>query len=86
MGFLSWIVLGLLAGLIARAVVPGEDPLGWVFTTLLGIGGAIVGGLAGTQLGMGSVDSLDLRSLGIALCGAIALLLIRRSITRGEVV
>jgi uncharacterized membrane protein YeaQ/YmgE (transglycosylase-associated protein family) len=81
MGFLSWILLGLLVGVIARILMPGDDPLGVIFTILLGIGGAIVGGYAATQLGYGSVAGFDLRSLVIATCGAVVLLLARRAFT-----
>lgn len=50
MGILSWIIFGLVAGLLARAIMPGKDPSGCVITTLLGIAGAIVGGFIGTLL------------------------------------
>ncbi|MGL4515061.1 MAG: GlsB/YeaQ/YmgE family stress response membrane protein [Lacipirellulaceae bacterium] len=81
MGILSWIVLGLLVGVVARTLMPGDDSLGLIFTTLLGIGGAIVGGYVGTQFGYGSVSGFDLRSVAIATCGAVALLLARRAFT-----
>ncbi|WP_033436119.1 GlsB/YeaQ/YmgE family stress response membrane protein, partial [Saccharothrix syringae] len=50
MGILGWIVLGLIAGAIAKAVMPGKDPGGFVITMLLGIVGAILGGFIGRAL------------------------------------
>jgi uncharacterized membrane protein YeaQ/YmgE (transglycosylase-associated protein family) len=50
MSIIAWIVLGLVAGMIARAVVPGKDSHGLVITTLLGVGGALLGGYLATKL------------------------------------
>ena len=50
-GWLSWIVIGLIAGLIAKALVPGRDPSGCIVTILLGIGGAVLAGFLGQSLG-----------------------------------
>jgi uncharacterized membrane protein YeaQ/YmgE (transglycosylase-associated protein family) len=44
MGIIAWIVFGFLVGLIARAVMPGRQPMGFIWTTLLGVGGSFVGG------------------------------------------
>jgi uncharacterized membrane protein YeaQ/YmgE (transglycosylase-associated protein family) len=78
--WLSWIVLGLLAGTLAKFLLPGRDPSGCIFTILLGIVGAFVGGLVGTWLGWGRVaqGSLDLRSIGLATVGALILLVLGR--------
>jgi uncharacterized membrane protein YeaQ/YmgE (transglycosylase-associated protein family) len=54
--------------------MPGRDPGGFVVTILLGIGGAVIGGLIGTQLGFGKVTGFDLRSMIIAVLGALVLL------------
>ena len=75
MGILSWIVLGLIAGAIARWVMPGKGPKGILVTMVIGIVGAFLGGFIGTALGMGSVDGFDLRSLFLSVVGAVALLL-----------
>ena len=75
MGILSWIVLGLIAGAIARGVMPGRGPKGILVTMVIGIVGAFLGGFIGTALGMGSVDGFDLRSLFLSVVGAVALLL-----------
>ena len=81
--WLSWIVLGLLAGTLAKFLVPGRDPSGCVVTVVLGILGAFIGGLLGTWLGWGRVDGgLELRSIAIATFGAMLLLIIGRLIRR----
>ena len=74
MGILSWIVFGLLAGVIAKYVMPGPDSGGIVMTILLGVAGAVVGGFIGAQMGYGSVAGFDVRSLLIAIGGALVLL------------
>lgn len=63
MGILAWIVLVLIAGLLAKLLMPGRDPGGIIITILLGIGGALVGGFLGTQLGFGGLSGFDLRSM-----------------------
>jgi uncharacterized membrane protein YeaQ/YmgE (transglycosylase-associated protein family) len=82
MGIVSWIVFGLIAGLIGRMVMPGKDPGGFVVTTVIGILGAVVGGWLGTRLGWGQVSGFDLRSLGIAVVGAVVCLAIFRLVRR----
>jgi len=74
MGILSWIVFGLIAGVIAKYVMPGPDSGGIVLTILLGVAGAVVGGFIGAQMGYGSVTGFDFRSLLIAIGGALVLL------------
>jgi uncharacterized membrane protein YeaQ/YmgE (transglycosylase-associated protein family) len=78
--WLYWLVLGLLAGTLAKFLMPGRDPTGCIFTIFLGIVGAMLGGLIGTRLGWGAVSqgSFDLRSVGIATGGAMILLLLGR--------
>lgn len=78
MGIISWIVLGLLAGAIAKFLMPGKDPGGCIVTILLGIVGASVGGWVGTQLNWGTVDRFDMRGLGLAILGSLVLLFIYR--------
>ena len=82
MGILSWIVLGLIAGMLAKWVMPGPDPGGIIVTILLGIAGAFVGGFIAVQLGLGSFSGFNLPSLGIAILGAILLLWIYRVLKR----
>ena len=78
MGLLSWLVLGLLVGIIAKFLMPGKDPGGFVITIILGIAGAFLGGFIGSRIGFGTVSGFDLRSLLIAVSGAIVLLMIYR--------
>jgi uncharacterized membrane protein YeaQ/YmgE (transglycosylase-associated protein family) len=78
MGLLSWLVLGLLVGIIAKFLMPGKDPGGLVITIILGIAGAFLGGFIGSRIGFGTVSGFDLRSLLIAVSGAIVLLVIYR--------
>ena len=83
MGILAWAVFGLIAGAIARMLVPGSGVGGLVVTTMLGVGGAVVGGFLGTQLGFGEVDGFDIRSFLIAIGGAVVLLTGYRMLRRG---
>ena len=78
MGWLSWIVLGAIAGVLAKWILPGEDPGGIFVTILIGIVGGLLGGFVGTQLGIGGVSGFNLISLGLAIGGAVVLLLIYR--------
>ena len=78
MGILSWILLGLVAGAIAKAIHPGPDSGGWVITILLGIAGAFVGGLIGSLIGWGAVDSFSIKNLILAVGGSILLLWLYR--------
>lgn len=84
MGVLSWIVFGLIAGVIAKFLMPGRDP-GWcIITMLLGVAGAFVGGfiynlVTGTEL---LYFGFDLRSFAVAVLGAVAVLAVYRLILR----
>ena len=82
MGIIAWIVLGLVAGLLAKLVMPGKDPGGLIVTILLGVAGALVGGFIGEQLGYGGLSGFDLRSLGLAFGGALVLLVLFRLLRR----
>ncbi len=74
MGILSWIIFGLIAGILAKIIMPGKDPGGFIITILIGIAGATVGGFISTSLGYGDISGFDLRSFGIAIGGALLLL------------
>lgn len=78
MGILAWIVFGLIAGALAKLVMPGKDPGGFIVTMLIGIAGAVVGGFIGTAIGFGSVTGFDFRSFIIAIVGALILLWLYR--------
>lgn len=76
MGIISWLVFGLIAGLLAKAIMPGKNPQGCLVTIALGIVGAMVGGFIGVKIGWGTVQGFDLRSFGLAIGGALILLFI----------
>ena len=79
MGYLSWIVLGILAGALAKLLMPGKDGGGWFLTMVLGIAGAFVGGYLGTMTGIGgSADGVNLGSIATATVGAFVLLFVYR--------
>jgi uncharacterized membrane protein YeaQ/YmgE (transglycosylase-associated protein family) len=78
MGIFSWILLGLIAGALAKFIMPGKDPGGIFVTILIGIVGAIVGGFLGSFIGLGKVESFDLGGIFIATIGAIILLIVYR--------
>jgi uncharacterized membrane protein YeaQ/YmgE (transglycosylase-associated protein family) len=81
MGIIGWIVLGLLAGAIAKLILPGDDPGGIFVTMLIGIAGAIVGGLIASALDIGDLDEFfDLGTWLIAIGGSLLLLLIYRMV------
>ncbi len=82
MGIISWIVMGLIVGLLAKFIMPGKDPGGCFITVLLGIGGGLLGGYLGTTLGLGSVAGFDLRSILLATGGAVIILVVYRMIRR----
>jgi uncharacterized membrane protein YeaQ/YmgE (transglycosylase-associated protein family) len=74
MGFLSWILMGLVVGILAKWIMPGPDPGGIIITILLGIAGAFAGGLIGSLVGLGSVSGFNLGSLALAVVGALLIL------------
>lgn len=82
MGIVTWIVFGLVTGILAKIVMPGRDPGGLIVTTLLGIAGAVLGGFLATKLGYGTVSGFDLRSVAIAVAGALVLLFLHRQLKR----
>ncbi len=87
MGIFAWVVLGLVAGLIAQFVVPvkaGKQGCGCLVTPVIGIAGAAVGGLIATQLGWGGVNRLDVRSIAISAMGAILVLLVLGALSKAR--
>jgi uncharacterized membrane protein YeaQ/YmgE (transglycosylase-associated protein family) len=82
--WLYWILLGLVAGTLAKFLVPGRDPSGCIITILLGIVGSFIGGFIGTRIGWGTVSAgaFDARSIAIATVGAVVLLLAGRLLRR----
>ena len=84
MGILSWILLGLIVGALAKWIMPGPDPGGMIITILLGIAGAFIGGYLATLIGLGTVNGFNLGSLVIAIAGALLLLWGHRRIRGGS--
>jgi uncharacterized membrane protein YeaQ/YmgE (transglycosylase-associated protein family) len=77
MGILSWIVLGLVAGALAKFILPGKQGGGIIVTTVLGVIGALVGGFLGTRMfSFGQVTEFDLRSVAISVLGALVVLVL----------
>lgn len=74
MGILSWIILGLIAGALAKWLMPGKDGGGWIMTILLGIAGAFTGGFLGSLVGLGTTSGLNIGSILTATVGAFILL------------
>jgi uncharacterized membrane protein YeaQ/YmgE (transglycosylase-associated protein family) len=85
MGIIGWIVLGLVAGAIAKAIMPGDDPGGIIVTTLIGIVGAVVGGLIASALNLGDLDEFfDIGTWLIAIAGSLLLLALYRAVAGGR--
>jgi uncharacterized membrane protein YeaQ/YmgE (transglycosylase-associated protein family) len=76
MGILSWLLFGLVAGVVAKVIMPGKDPGGWIITIALGIGGSFLGGYLARLVGLAPpTPAFDVRSLGTAVVGALVLLI-----------
>ena len=83
MGIIAFIILGLLAGILAKALIPGEDPGGLIITTIIGVVGALLGGfLAAALFGADPLDEFfDVSTWLTAIVGSIILLLIYRAVS-----
>jgi uncharacterized membrane protein YeaQ/YmgE (transglycosylase-associated protein family) len=84
MGILLWAVFGLIAGAIAKFVMPGKVPGGIILTIALGILGAIVGGFIGAQLGFGDISGFNLPSMLLAVGGGVLVLFIYGLVAKGR--
>lgn len=84
MGIITWIIVGLIAGGIAKAIHPGKDPGGFIVTMLIGIAGAVVGGFLFSLIGVGTNDDFSFGSLLIAIVGAVILLWLYRKFTANK--
>jgi len=83
MGFIGWIVLGLIAGAIAKAILPGKQGGGWIATLILGVVGALLGGWLGSAIFHVDLGSFwDLKTWILSIVGAIIVLLIWGFITK----
>ena len=85
MGILGWIVLGLIAGAIAKAILPGRQAGGWIATLLLGVVGALVGGfIGGAIFNVGLEEFWSLQTWLVAIAGSVLVLAIYGFVTRGS--
>lgn len=85
MGIIGWIILGLIAGAIAKAILPGRQGGGWIITLVLGVVGALLGGfLASAIFGVPMGGFFEIRTWVIAILGSIVVLLIYGLLTRGS--
>jgi uncharacterized membrane protein YeaQ/YmgE (transglycosylase-associated protein family) len=81
MGVIAWILFGFIVGLIARAVVPGRQSMGFVMTTVLGVAGSLIGGLIATALTGGSETGFRTSGFIGSLIGAVVLLVVAGLVT-----
>jgi uncharacterized membrane protein YeaQ/YmgE (transglycosylase-associated protein family) len=84
MGIVAWVVFGLIAGALAKFIMPGKQGGGIILTIVLGIVGAVVGGFVGTLLGFGDISGFDLRSMALAVGGALLVLFVYGLVVRGR--
>ncbi|HZL03499.1 MAG TPA: GlsB/YeaQ/YmgE family stress response membrane protein [Cellulomonas sp.] len=85
MGILAFLLLGLLAGVIAKALLPGRNSAGWLLTLVLGVLGAVLGGwLGSTLLGVGLGEFFSIRTWLLAIAGAVIVFLIYGAVTGGK--
>jgi uncharacterized membrane protein YeaQ/YmgE (transglycosylase-associated protein family) len=84
MGIIAWIVFGLIAGFLAKLLMPGKAPGGFIVTILLGVVGAVVGGFIGTLLGFGDVSGFNLKSMALAVGGGVLVLFLYGLMTRAR--
>lgn len=80
MGIVSWIVVGLIAGVLAKILMPGDDPGGFIVTTLIGMAGALVGGFVVSVLGGVGATGFNIWSILVATLGAVILLAVYKAI------
>jgi uncharacterized membrane protein YeaQ/YmgE (transglycosylase-associated protein family) len=84
MNLATWVLLGLVAGGLAKLIFPGKDPGGCLVTIGIGVLGALLGGFLGTTLfDWGTVTGFDLKSIGIAVAGSLVLLALFRLLIKG---
>jgi uncharacterized membrane protein YeaQ/YmgE (transglycosylase-associated protein family) len=81
-GLISWIVVGLIAGLLARWIMPGSGPSGLIVTTILGMAGATIGGFLVGIVGGTGATGFNIWSVLVATLGAVVLLFLYNRITR----
>lgn len=83
-GIIGWIIIGLIAGAVAKMIMPGRDPGGIIVTILIGIAGALIGGFIATALGLGTGGTIW--NFVLAVLGAVLLLWLYRMVVRNRAV
>jgi len=85
MGFFGFLLLGLIAGAIAKLILPGKSAGGWVITLVLGVVGALLGGFIGSAVfGVGLENFFDLSTWALAIGGSLIVLVIYGALTRNR--
>lgn len=82
MGILTWILFGLVAGALAKLIMPGNQNMGWLMTIILGIVGAYVGAFVGQLLNLGDVTGFNIGSMFLAIGGALVVLFVYGMVTK----
>jgi uncharacterized membrane protein YeaQ/YmgE (transglycosylase-associated protein family) len=77
-GIISWIVIGLIAGILGKLIMPGRDPVGFLLTIIIGMAGALIGGFLVRVLGGAGITGFNVWSILVAILGAVILLAIYR--------
>jgi uncharacterized membrane protein YeaQ/YmgE (transglycosylase-associated protein family) len=85
MGIIAWIIIGLIAGIVAKYVVPGTGHHGIIVTTIIGIVGGLIGGFIGRLLGFHGVNGLNISSILWAIVGAVILIAIYHALVSRRV-
>jgi uncharacterized membrane protein YeaQ/YmgE (transglycosylase-associated protein family) len=84
MGIIAWIVFGFIIGLLARAIVPGRQSMGFIMTTLLGVAGSLIGGFIANSLSGGTMQDVHGAGFIGSLIGAVVLVFIVSAATSGR--
>jgi len=79
---MSWLFFGLVAGVVAKVILPGQENLGWFRTIIVGIAGAFLGGFAASHMGYHINMGWNVHGFLAAVAGSVVLLLINRVVTR----
>ncbi|KLU19653.1 hypothetical protein ABE79_03195 [Proteus mirabilis] len=82
MGIIAWIIFGLIAGILAKFLMPGSYDIGLIWTCILGIVGAVVGGAISNFFGKGKVDGFNFGSFVVAIIGAIVVLYLAKNLRK----
>ncbi|MGL5007678.1 MAG: GlsB/YeaQ/YmgE family stress response membrane protein [Plesiomonas sp.] len=80
MGIFSWIILGLVVGVLAKWIMPGNDEGGFIVTVILGIVGAVIGGYVSQLLGIATITGFNIKSLIFSIIGSLIVLFVYRKI------